>query len=354
MSIVMTGGGTGGHLAIVRAVKEQIAGNREQVASSREHGAWDELVYIGSANGQDRAWFGEDEDFAARYFLPTHGVVNRGIMGKIASVGMLAKTTWQTIRLLRRHRARVVFSVGGYSAAPAAFAAKLLRIPLVIHEQNAALGSLNRLLKPYAAAFLSSYDSQSPVKAYPVQRVFFDRARVRDRVETVIFLGGSQGAEAINDLALSLAPQLVQRGIRILHQAGERHLERVRKAYDALGIEAELFGFTSELPELMARADLAVARAGASTLWELAANGLPTLFVPYPYAAGDHQYHNARYLSDQGAAWVVRQEDLDTQDVLGRLERADLSLISRKLMALSDPDGAAQIAALLRRYVKMV
>ena len=340
MSIVMTGGGTGGHLAIIRAVKEQLATNPNTP-----------LIYIGSTHGQDRQWFEGDGDFIATYFLETRGVVNQGILGKVASIGMLIRATWQTMRLLRKHRARVVFSVGGYSAAATAFAAKLLRIPLVIHEQNAALGSLNKLLKPYANVFLSSYEETSPVTAYPVQQIFFDTARIREEVQTVIFLGGSQGAQAINTLALSLAPELHRRGITLLHQAGERNLEAVRQAYADLGIEAEVFGFTTELPALMARADLAIARAGASTLWELAANGLPTLFVPYPYAASDHQYHNAKFLVDQGAAWVMWEGELSPDAVLPLLTASELPEMSRKLMALSDPEGARQIAELLDQYM---
>ena len=364
MSIVMTGGGTGGHLAIIRAVKEQLAThqNSQRIKDSRSESHQNaslltphsSLIYIGSLRGQDRQWFEGDDDFEATYFLETRGVVNQGMFGKIASIWMLTKATVRTIRLLRKHRAKVVFSVGGYSAAATAFAAKLLRIPLVIHEQNAALGSLNKLLKPYADVFLSSYEENSPVKAYPVQQVFFDTARVRERVETVIFLGGSQGAQAINALALSLAPELHKRGITILHQAGERHLETVRQAYGDLGIEAEVFGFTTELPVLMTRADLAIARAGASTLWELAANGLPTLFVPYPYAASDHQYYNAKFLVDQDAAWVMREDALEPDAVLPLLAASELPEMSRKLMALSDPEGARQIAALLEQYVHVV
>ncbi len=364
MSIVMTGGGTGGHLAIIRAVKEQLAvhPNAQRVKDSHGESCQNSslltphssLIYIGSQHGQDRQWFEGDRDFAATYFLETRGVVNQGTLGKIMSIGMLAKATVQTIRLLRKHHARVVFSVGGYSAAATAFAAKLLRIPLVIHEQNAALGSLNKMLKPYADVFLSSYETDSPVTAYPVQQIFFETARIRNRVNTVIFLGGSQGAQAINRLALSLAPELQKRGIAILHQAGERNLETVRQAYGELGIEAEIFGFTTELPAWMARADLAIARAGASTLWELAANGLPTLFVPYPYAAGDHQYHNARFLADQGAAWVRREDALEPEEVLRLLAASELPSMSRKLMALSDPKGAQQIAALLEQYVPVV
>jgi UDP-N-acetylglucosamine--N-acetylmuramyl-(pentapeptide) pyrophosphoryl-undecaprenol N-acetylglucosamine transferase len=141
-SIVMTGGGTGGHLAIVRAVKEELKGR--------------ELVYIGSVGGQDRQWFGEDDDFTARYFLETRGVVNQGALGKVRSLGMLAKAIRRSMTLLDEHDARVVFSVGGYSAAQAAIAAILKKIPLVIQLHIAVPGTLNRTLVPYANALLSS------------------------------------------------------------------------------------------------------------------------------------------------------------------------------------------------------
>ncbi|WP_456430924.1 undecaprenyldiphospho-muramoylpentapeptide beta-N-acetylglucosaminyltransferase [Nitratifractor sp.] len=332
-AIVMTGGGTGGHLAIVRSVKESL---RDQA-----------LVYIGSESGQDRRWFGNDRDFAARYFLPTRGVVNRGAVGKAAALWNMAGATFRAMQLLRRHQARVVFSVGGYSAAPAAFAAVLTGVPLVIHEQNAVPGTLNRILRKKARYFLSPYEEKSPVRSYPVALRFFESARIRKKVRTILFLGGSQGAAAINELALELAPRLAERKIAILHQAGERHKESISKRYEDLGIEAEVFGFTDEMEALMNRADFAIARAGASTLWELAANGLPALFIPYPYAAGDHQNHNARYLADRQMGWVMRESAIDTKRILEIFDK-DLETTSRRLMESTPRNGAEEIAQILR------
>ena len=347
MSIVMTGGGTGGHLAIVRAVKEELV-NEERAAVDHRPSTIGHppLIYIGSTQGQDRAWFGEDEDFVARYFLETKGVVNQRGLGKLGSLWMMFKAFTQARRLLKQHQAKVVFSVGGFSAAPTAFAAKSLGIPLVIHEQNAALGSLNKLLKPVADHFISSYLPESPVRAYPIKQIFFETARIRERVRTVIFLGGSQGAQAINALALELAPTLEERGIRIIHQAGERNIDATKAAYEALGIEAEVFGFTTRLAEYMAQADFAVARAGASTLWELSANALPTLYIPYPYAASDHQYHNAQFLVQKDLAWLMREGEIDTQKIIALLDE-DMSQRSRGLMETIEPGGARQIAEML-------
>ncbi|WP_456456854.1 undecaprenyldiphospho-muramoylpentapeptide beta-N-acetylglucosaminyltransferase [Nitratifractor sp.] len=333
----MTGGGTGGHLAIVRAVKRELEGRR--------------LVYVGSTSGQDRRWFGEDETFGTKYFLETRGVVNQGLGGKIRSLRMLAGAVKKSMGILRKQEAAVVFSVGGYSAAPTALAAKMLGIPLVIHEQNAVPGALNRLLKPFAAVYLSAFEEESPVRAYPIDEIFFEKARLRQELRSVLFLGGSQGAAAINRLALELAPVLKARGIEIVHQAGERHLEKVRNAYREMGIEAEVFGFSDRIPEYMQQADFAVARAGASTLWELAANGLPTLFIPYPYAAGDHQYRNAEYLVQRRLAWLMRESELETGKVLD-LMKQDLSLLSKGLMELTPKDGSREIAEILEEYLR--
>jgi len=333
MSILMTGGGTGGHLAIIKAVKE--------------HLTKEELVYVGSTKGQDKQWFEDDDDFSEKYFFDTRGVVNQGGLGKIKSLFMMGGAMFKAIKLLRKHKAKVVFSVGGFSAAPMAFAAKLTGTPLVIHEQNAALGSLNKLLKPYATHFISSYLEESPIKAYPIKDVFFRNARVRKEVQTIIFLGGSQGAKAINTLALEMAPHLKEKNIGIIHQAGVNNVKEVQKAYKALGIEAEVFGFSTRLADYMNEADFAVARAGASTLWELSATAVPTLYIPYPYAASDHQYYNAQFLVEKNLAWLMREDEIDSEKVLTLFDK-NLKKVSEGLMQIVEKEGSRKIATILK------
>ena len=334
MSIVMTGGGTGGHLAIIDAVKEHIDSD---------------LVYIGSVKGQDRAWFEDDTKFNKKYFLESTSYADRGKFGKLLAIFTLAKQVRNARKILKEHNAKVVFSVGGYSAAPASFAAVTMGIPLVIHEQNAHIGLLNRVLKPFAKHFISSYDSSSPIKAYATKKVFFDSARVREEIKTILISGGSQGAQALNKLALKLAPELDKRGIKIYHQAGEKNLESVKAEYEKLGIDAEVFGFTKQMPQIIAKSDFAIARAGASTLWEMVANGLPAFFVPYPYAAGDHQYYNAKYFADSGLAFLSREKDLDSQEILKIIDSVDIKELSSKLLKENSPDGAKEIAQLLTK-----
>lgn len=332
MHIVVTGGGTGGHLAIARALGEALV--------ERGH----EVLFIGSTSGQDRSWFEGCSGFSHTYFLETTGVVNRKGFKKIAALWRVFRAFLRSRKLLKQHKAAAVVSVGGFSAAPASLAAISCRIPLFLHEQNAVEGRLNRMLRPYAKAFFSAYDEHSPVKGYPVGEAFFAKARVRSKVKTLIFLGGSQGARFINDLALEVASECSDRGIRIIHQCGERDYERVKEAYAAMKIDAELYGFTKELPSLLEQSDLAISRAGASTLWELCANGLPALFIPYPYAAGDHQFYNARFIVRQELGWCERESEGVAEVLLGLLDE-ELEAKSRALIAYCEKGAAERTAA---------
>ncbi len=338
MNILITGGGTGGHLAIARALKE--------AALEAGH----DCLYVGSRSGQDRSWFEDDKGFHQRYFLSTTGVVNKKGFGKLKALFGVLKAMRDVFKIMRREKVDAVISVGGYSAAPASFAAMMVRVPFFIHEQNAVAGKLNTLLRPRARAFFSSYDDASPLKDYPVSHRFFKVARVRKAVQSIIFLGGSQGARFINDLALELAPILHSKGIHIIHQCGESDYERVKKVYGDQGLEIELYGFSSEIPVLLERSDLAVARAGASSVWEFCAAGIPAFFIPYPYAAGDHQYHNAEFLRKQNLAWCERQSVTLSRSIIALLHE-DLEAKSRGVQALIAPDGAKNIINYIQEHL---
>ena len=338
MKIVITGGGTGGHLAIARALAK----------SAQKKGF--EAIYIGSVSGQDRKYFENSPLFREKHFFKTQGVVNKRGFAKLLSLFAIFRAFLHARAILKKEHPSLLFSVGGFSAAPASFAAISLGVPLFIHEQNAKTGKLNTILKRYATTFFSSYDEDSPIKSYPVEEIFFQKSRIRKKIETIIFLGGSQGARFINDLALEVAKELKQKGVNVIHQAGEKDYKRVQNGYKELGIEVKVISFSDNIAELMERSDLAVSRSGASTLWELTANALPALFIPYPYAAGDHQYYNAKYLVDNDLAWLKRQEENPKELLLSILD-ADLEAKSKKLSTLIKP-GAAD--AILEYAVKKV
>ena len=342
MKFCITGGGTGGHLSIADALCK--------AAVKRGH----EVIFIGSMSGQDRMWFADNSSFTQSYFLETTGVVNQRGLGKLKALYKIYKAFKRSIALLYKHEVEAVISVGGFSAAPASFAAIFAKKPLFIHEQNAVMGKLNSILRPRAKLFISAYEKDAPIQGYPVKEEFFKAAHVRKKLETIIFLGGSQGAKAINDLALHVSPFLQEKNIKIIHQCGERDYERVKAEYDRLGIEVELYSFTKEIPSLIARADLAVSRAGASTLWELCASGVPTFFVPYPYAAGDHQFFNAQFIVDEEMGWCHREGDGLDEKLLAILDETlysqnTLHVRSKKLLDHSHKDVALEMIKLFEQ-----
>ena len=336
MKFCITGGGTGGHLSIADALCK--------AAVERGH----EVIFIGSTSGQDRMWFGEHSSFAYSYFLETTGVVNQNLFGKLKALYKIYKAFKTSIALLKKHQVQAVISVGGFSAAPASFACVFIKLPLFIHEQNAVIGKLNSILRPRAKLFISAYEKDAPVQGYPVKEEFFKTSRVRDELKTIIFLGGSQGAKAINDLALHVSPILKEKNIHIIHQCGERDYERVKSEYQKLGIDAELYSFTKEIVTLISRADLAVSRAGASTLWELCASGVPTFFIPYPHAAGDHQFYNAQFIVQEDMGWCQREGESLAKSLLEVIDEP-LHGRSQKLLEHSHKNVASEMIKLFEQ-----
>ncbi len=298
-TILITGGGTGGHLSVAKSFIDEFY-NRGY-----------EVIFIGSTKGQDKKWFENYPLLSHRYFLDTKGVVNQNFLGKIVSLFMILKAVISSIKIIKKHNVSKVISVGGFSAAAASFASIITRTDFYIHEQNSVMGRLNSITSKFAKEVFSSYLETSKVKDYPISQNFFEHQRRRTEVKTIIFLGGSQGATAINDFALQVAPKLQQMGIGIIHQTGKNDFEKCKQKYKELEIEADVFDFSKQLIEKMTKADFAVSRAGASTLWELVALGIPTFFIPFPYAAANHQYFNAKYLLDNHLCFLQTQDQLD-------------------------------------------
>ncbi len=331
-SVVITGGGTGGHLKVAKAFIDEY---NNQLAI--------EPYFIGSSNGQDKKWFEHYSKIKKAYFLDTKGVVNKGFFGKIKSLFQILKETNKCMDLFEKLDVQTVISVGGFSAAPATFAAILTpKCKLYIHEQNSYMGKLNKITSRFATEVFSSYLEESKIKDYPVSQEFFDEARIREDVKTVIFLGGSQGAVAINNFALKVAKLLDERGIKIIHQTGTYDYERIKNEYKKLNINVDVFDFSTDLIKKMSKADLAVSRAGASTLWELTANSLPTIFVPYPYAAQDHQYGNAKFLEEKNLCFLVREKDLNEELLLTAIN-SDIKAISKALVGLTTNDAVKKM-----------
>ena len=343
--MLIMAGGTGGHVFPALAVADELR-----------------------ARGCEVHWLGTRRGIEARlvpergypiHFLKVSGLRGVGIRARIRGVLGLAAAGIQALAAVRRLRPRAVLGFGGFAAGPGGIAARALGIPLVIHEQNAIAGTTNRLLARFATRVLSAFPGVlpgaiqcgNPVRAAIAALATIPADRHHGGAVHLLVLGGSLGARALNTqvpAALALLPATARPVVR--HQCGEAHVEAARAAYRDAGVAAEVVPFIADMAEAYGWADFAVCRAGALTVSELAAAGLPAILVPYPHAIDDHQYHNARWLEQGGAALLFREEALDS----GRLAAAiaDLSAdptrraaMGAQAHALALPDAAQAVAA---------
>jgi UDP-N-acetylglucosamine--N-acetylmuramyl-(pentapeptide) pyrophosphoryl-undecaprenol N-acetylglucosamine transferase len=307
--------------------------------------------------------------------LRVHQVKGKGWRGQLTALLHLPSAVRQAARIVRACGAQVVLGVGGYASFPTVLAARLLRIPAVIHEQNAYPGLANRWLGRMASAVALSFEAAAPF--FPAGRVTVtgnpvrpeirpgDAGEARRRLQlapgrfTILIFGGSQGAHRINVGVAEALPRLAgQRGhIQFLHGTGERDLVRVRQAYEEGGFQARVEAFFQDMAMAYAAADFIIARAGAGTIFELAAVGKPALLVPYPHAANDHQRLNAEVMVRAGAAWTVPDAYCDGQRIAASLQAALekpelLARMGEQARSLARPDAALRIVDLLERVAR--
>ncbi len=344
LSVVLAGGGTGGHIFPALALADAIR--------AREPGA--RLRFIGTERGQETKLVP-----AAGYELelvPSTQILGRNPLRAAAGLLTVARGAWRARGLLREVAADLVIGVGGYASVPAVAAASLLGIPIVLLEPNARPGRANRLLGRVARRVFVQFedamaffpDGLSELSGYPVREMPGRTGSTKDGGLELLVMGGSQGARSINRAINAALPRLAELdGFSIVHQTGALDLDEVRAAYAQAGLEAEIAPFFDDLHERMLRADLVVARAGASTVAELCAAGVASILVPYPHAADDHQMANARELERDGAAVVIPDAEVSTRlaDEITRLA-ADAEMRGRMAEAMAArgrPDAAGRI-----------
>jgi UDP-N-acetylglucosamine--N-acetylmuramyl-(pentapeptide) pyrophosphoryl-undecaprenol N-acetylglucosamine transferase len=347
----VAGGGTGGHVTPALALAERIV--------ARGHQA----LLIGSPLGlETRLVPAAGFELAT---LPAGQIMGRGVGARIRGALAIASGCVAAWRLLGRRHIELVLSVGGYASVPAVIAAALRRIPVALVEPNAQPGRANRLAARMARRIFVQFEEAAkrlapragarvqalgiPLREALVRafRAAPPRRTPRAPLRLLVF-GGSQGARQLNDVMLALAPRLDPAAFEIVHQTGEADRERVASAYAATDLATEVMAFEPDMPRRYREADLALCRAGAMTVAELAMAGLPALLVPYPFAADDHQSANARALEAAGAARVLPARSLTPEDVLRQLE--DLAQHPESLRAmgcaaakLARPDAAERI-----------
>lgn len=338
---VVTGGGTSGHALPALAIMDRLLGHG--------HSA-DELHYVGTTRGIE-----------ARLLPPTGYAytlldvvgLQRGLSKRnLAFVPKMVSATWRARSLLRRVRPRVVVNVGGYASMPATFAARWCRVPVVVVSYDRRPGLASKLSARFAKASAAAFPDSPLPRAHTTgaplrpEIISLDRARDRESARASLGLpadrlvitafGGSLGARAINEAVAGLVERWSDRAdVAVHHVAGDRWLVDAPPARDgAAGIMYDVIGYEDRMPLLYAASDLMITRAGASTIAELAATGMPAVVVPWPGAAENHQVDNARTLTDVGAAVLLEEADL-TVDRLATV-LADL---------LDHPDRLAEVGA---------
>ena len=343
-------GGTGGHVFPALALARLLRGSSQPV------------VWLGTRRGLE-ARVVPAEGIAIEW-LSIGGLRGKGVLTLLLAPLRLVLALWQALRIMRRLRPAVVVGLGGFVTGPGGLAAWLCRRPLLIHEQNAVAGFTNRCLARFAdevlTAFPGAFDSDVPVQQIgnPVRLDIGGMPgpalRWAHRVDTlrVLVVGGSLGAMRLNTAVAPALALLQPQGLtcQVRHQAGERGVAIAQAAYEAAGLAAEVTAFVDDMAGAYAWADVVICRAGALTVSELAAVGLPAILVPYPHAVDDHQTRNAQVLVDAGAALCIADSQLDAPRLAAALQQLGLdrsTLLPRaeRARALARPDATAQLLA---------
>lgn len=350
--LLLSGGGTGGHLFPAVAAAQEF---RRQFPDT-------EVLFIGTRRKVDTRSL-------AAYGFNSESIVSYGLKGKspaelFKAVAVLPLSIWQAYRIIRRYRPNLLLAVGGYVTGPVVLAAKLTGIPVVLHEQNSVPGLANRQLGRLADRVCLSLPVQG--KYFPPEKLVMTGNPVRqdilaqaqraaksgDEQFVLAVIGGSQGARAVNRLVMTAMTELVKRGValRVIHQTGEADAAEVRAHYEQLEVKAEVQPFFTDMASLYGQADVLVSRAGATALAEMSVLGKPVILIPYPYAADNHQEKNAQHYVSGGGAILFRQADLDgaklaqvVYTLCSDLDRlAEMGAAMRKL---GKADAAAKIVA---------
>jgi UDP-N-acetylglucosamine--N-acetylmuramyl-(pentapeptide) pyrophosphoryl-undecaprenol N-acetylglucosamine transferase len=351
----LAAGGTGGHIFPAEALARELLRRGCRVA------------LITDRRGQA---FGDRVPGVALHRIRA-GRLGAGVVGKIAALAETAFGTLEAARLLRTLKPASVVGFGGYPSLPTMLAATRLGIPTLLHEQNALLGRANRLIAPRVGRIATSFAAVGGLRDSDRGRVVETGNPVRDAVAAMRFVpyappqeegpihllvtGGSQGARilgAVVPAALAQLAPALRRRLMVTQQARPEDLEAARRVYAASGIAAETAAFFDDIPARLARAQLVVCRAGASTVAELAVVGRPAILIPYRYAAEDHQTANASSFATAGAAWVMPEAEFAPAPLAERIAAllaapAELAAAAAAAQLLGRPDAASGLADLV-------
>lgn len=349
-TLLVMAGGTGGHIFPALAVAQAM----------RERG-W-QVIWLGARNAMETR-------IVPQYDIPLEtlaitGVRGKGLLKKLVQPWVQACAVLGACRVIMRYRPQAAIGFGGFTGFPGGVAMRLLRLPLLVHEQNSVAGLTNKTLSRLADRVLYAFPSAFAKRAAkqqekyqcignPVRSVITavvpPEARFAGRQGPLrlLVVGGSLGAQVLNEvvpMALGQIPDTMRPLVR--HQAGEKHLDTLQANYAAAGVQAECSAFIADMAAAYAEADLVLCRSGALTIAELAAAGVASILVPFPHAVDDHQTGNARYLSEAGAGILIRQPELDAArltELLLSMTRERCLEMAQKARALGKPDATQSV-----------
>jgi UDP-N-acetylglucosamine--N-acetylmuramyl-(pentapeptide) pyrophosphoryl-undecaprenol N-acetylglucosamine transferase len=355
-TIVLAAGGTGGHLFPAQALAGELTRRGQHVV----------VMTDGRGHHYSTAFPG-----AEIATVPAATFAGRSPIRWIGSAAKILAGILSAFSKLKHLKPQAVVGFGGYPSLPVMVAAWLARVPSALHEQNAVLGRVNRLVAPFVGTIAASLPFARNAPKHPERVVFIGnpvRAEAAALAGTpysppyqgtirILVFGGSQGARALSEIvpkALAALSENLRGRLEVTQQCRPEDLDGVRDFYAAATIKAEVSNFFSDLPSRMAAAHLVISRSGASTLGELTTIGRPAILIPYPFAMDDHQAANAAVLQEAKAAWMVRQEDLDADKLHNMLREilsdpGGLALRAANAAKLGHPDAASRLADIVER-----
>lgn len=345
LRIVIAGGGTGGHLFPAIAIAETFL----------EKNPLNTLLFVSTGTAFERTVLTEQGFRLA--CITAEGIKGKGIRHQVRALSKLPKGVMEALKILCKFVPDLVIGVGSYASGPLVLAAWILRIPIVLHEQNIQPGITNRILFPLAARVHVSFPdtrfrANSPkircsgnpirkkIQECAVRSISPEPGDISARHPfTVGIIGGSQGAHAVNLAVIQALSLLKDHGYHFIHQTGQSDLRMVQDAYQQYGISCTVRSFFPDMTDCYQRADLMICRSGATTVAEIMATGKPSIFIPFPHAADNHQVLNARCLVQSRAAEMILESELTGSHLAERI-----------LFLASNPDVLGQMAFQTRRF----
>jgi UDP-N-acetylglucosamine--N-acetylmuramyl-(pentapeptide) pyrophosphoryl-undecaprenol N-acetylglucosamine transferase len=371
MRIIVSGGGTGGHIypaiTIIKAIKEKVN--------------FSEVLFIGTEHGLEADII--PKEGLEIQFINVAGFERRLSVKNIQTIMKTIGSIWQSRKIIQNFKPDLVIGTGGYVCGPVLLAASLMGIPTMIQEQNVIPGITNKILSRFVDKIALGYEEAKNYFPNP-NKTFFSGNPIRDEVmrfkreesivalgldktkRTILISGGSRGARSINQAMLQVHQYFADsKEIQLLHVTGQSEYNGIVRNLSQCGIDTTTAGnsiikpYLYNMPQALAAADLAIFRAGAIGLAELTSRGIPSILIPYPYAAENHQEFNARVMEQQGAAILIRDTELNgdlliksINDVVNSPERLETMAIASK--KIGRPEAAESIANMALSLIKHI